>query len=81
MLRIDRLLLAPLDRGELVRHLASLGHLAPARPTVPAPEPAPAGPTPVAAGSPALSAALAGVWQRALPTIVARIDAIAFGFD
>ncbi|MDB4947691.1 MAG: two component transcriptional regulator, winged helix family, partial [Gemmatimonadetes bacterium] len=98
-LRVDRILLAPLDRGELARHVGALiqaeaasdaGEPAPsAASQAPAavdastaagtsmPQPAPAAAGMGAAGPPeAVSAALAAVWERAMPTIFARIETV-----
>jgi DNA-binding response OmpR family regulator/HPt (histidine-containing phosphotransfer) domain-containing protein len=73
-LRVDRVLLAPLDRGELARHVATLVHTEP----IAAAEPAanrPGGAAPAGA-APDVNAALAAVWERALPTILGRIQTI-----
>jgi DNA-binding response OmpR family regulator/HPt (histidine-containing phosphotransfer) domain-containing protein len=90
-LRIDRVLLSPLDRGELARHVGNLlqtqpiaDEPAPARmpaspaPAAPAAAPAPPAPpqTPVAPQPAALSAALAAVWERSLPSLMERIATI-----
>jgi DNA-binding response OmpR family regulator/HPt (histidine-containing phosphotransfer) domain-containing protein len=83
-LRIDRILLAPVDRGELARHAATLI----ARPAATEPESrapsmaaAPSGQPPTSAANTAaeavsLNSALAAVWERSLPSVVARVDVI-----
>ena len=81
-LKIDRFLLHPLDRGELARHAAALvgrraelgtGPAWPqAAPLPPAGSPAPA----PAAARTQVEAALAGVWERARMSVVARLDAV-----
>lgn len=61
----DRILLHPLDRVELVRQAALLLD-APARPTAPAAPPPP----------PALSDAVARLWERSRPALLERVDVV-----
>jgi DNA-binding response OmpR family regulator/HPt (histidine-containing phosphotransfer) domain-containing protein len=76
-LRVDRVLLAPLDRGELARHVAALVQAEPAMEPSPlrAPSPAPAA-APAPSPAPGLSAALVAVWEKAVPSLMERIDTI-----
>jgi DNA-binding response OmpR family regulator/HPt (histidine-containing phosphotransfer) domain-containing protein len=86
-LRIDRILLAPVDRGELARHAATLiarpaaTEPPPAESRAPSTAAAPSGQPPTSAANAAaeavsLNSALAAVWERSLPSVVARVDVI-----
>ncbi|HEU4454043.1 MAG TPA: response regulator [Longimicrobium sp.] len=81
-LRVDRVLLHPLDRGELARTAAALVAQRPAVPRAPAPAPAP---IQVPIGPPAsigtatraeVGSAIAAVWTRSRGEAVARVEAL-----
>lgn len=76
-LGVERILLHPIDRGELARHTAALLESIPraAAAALPAAVPS-AAPSAPAEGRPAMNAALAAVWNRSQGMVMERVGAV-----